>query len=99
MADAGLDLTEARYDYTDDLDLDHLIGGVYSALPTQRLPPPDQRTAFADQIRRAVARTDRSPSPSACGCCSADGRSREDPIMTDAPAPHPQPPQRLVRSW
>jgi hypothetical protein len=55
MADAGLDLTEARYDYTDDLDLDHLIGGVYSALPTQRLPPPDQRTAFADQIRRAVA--------------------------------------------
>jgi trans-aconitate methyltransferase len=55
MTDAGLDVTETRYDYTDELDLDHLVGGVYSALPAQRLPPPDQRIAFADQIRRAVA--------------------------------------------
>ena len=55
MAQAGLDVTEARYDYTGELDLDHLVGGIYSALPAQRLPPPDQRTAFADQIRRAVA--------------------------------------------
>lgn len=55
MTEAGLDVTEASYAYTDDLDLDHLIGGVYSALPAQKLPPPDQRTAFADQIRRAVA--------------------------------------------
>ena len=55
MAEAGLDVTETRFDYTDELDLDHLVGGVYSALPAQRLPPPAQRTAFADQIRRAVA--------------------------------------------
>jgi trans-aconitate methyltransferase len=55
MAEAGLEVTEARYDYTDELDLDQLVGGVYSALSVQRLPPPDQRTAFADQIRRAVA--------------------------------------------
>jgi hypothetical protein len=55
MTEAGLDVTETRYDYTDELDLDHLVGGVYSALPAQRLPPPDQRTPFADQIRRAVA--------------------------------------------
>ena len=55
MAEAGLDVTEARYDYTDELDLDHLVGGVYSALPAQRLPPPGQRAAFADQIRRALA--------------------------------------------
>jgi ubiquinone/menaquinone biosynthesis C-methylase UbiE len=55
MAKAGLDVTETRYDYTDELDLDHLVGGVYSALPAHRLPPPDQRAAFADQIRRAVA--------------------------------------------
>jgi trans-aconitate methyltransferase len=54
MTEAGLDVTETRYDYTDELDLDHLVGGVYSALPAQRLPPPDQRTAFADQIRCAV---------------------------------------------
>jgi len=55
MTEAGLGVTETRYDYTDELDFDHLAGGVYSALPTQRLPPPDQRTAFAAQIRRAVA--------------------------------------------
>jgi SAM-dependent methyltransferase len=55
MADAGLEVTATRYDYTDELDLDRLIGGVYSALPAHRLPPPSQRPAFADQIRRAVA--------------------------------------------
>jgi trans-aconitate methyltransferase len=54
MAEAGLDVTETRYGYTDELDLDRLVGGVYSALPAQRLPPSDQRAAFADQIRRAV---------------------------------------------
>ena len=54
MTEAGLDVTETRYEYTDELDLDHVVGGVYSALPVQRLPPPDQRTAFADQIRLAV---------------------------------------------
>ena len=59
MTEAGLDVTEARYDYTDELDLDRLVGGVYSALPAERLPPPDQRAAFADQIRRAVA--ERAP--------------------------------------
>jgi trans-aconitate methyltransferase len=55
MTGAGLDVTETRYDYTSELDLDHLVGGLYSAIPAQRLPPLDQRTAFADQIRRAVA--------------------------------------------
>ena len=54
MTEAGLDVTETRYVYTDVLDLDRLIGGVYSALPLHRLPPRDQRTAFADQIRSAV---------------------------------------------
>jgi SAM-dependent methyltransferase len=54
MTEAGLDVTETRYDYTDELDLDHLVGSLYSAIPAQRLPPLDQRTAFADQIRRAV---------------------------------------------
>jgi len=55
MTEAGLDVTETCYDYTDELDLDRLIGALCSALPANRLPPPDQRTAFADQIRRAVA--------------------------------------------
>ena len=55
MTDAGLGVTETCYDYTSDLDLDHLVGSLYSAIPAQQLPPPDLRTAFADQIRRAVA--------------------------------------------
>jgi trans-aconitate methyltransferase len=55
MTEARLSVTETRYDYTDELDLDRLVGGVYSALPAQKLPPPDQRPAFAGQIRRAVA--------------------------------------------
>jgi hypothetical protein len=55
MAEAGLGVTEIRYDYADELDFDRLVGGIYSALPAQRLPPPAQRTAFTDQIYRAVA--------------------------------------------
>jgi len=55
MTGAGLDVTETSYDYTDELDFEHLIGGIYSALPASKLPPPDQRAAFADQIRSAVA--------------------------------------------
>jgi ubiquinone/menaquinone biosynthesis C-methylase UbiE len=55
MTEAGLDVAESRYEYTDELDLDRIVGGVYSALPAERLPPPDQRAAFAAQIREAVA--------------------------------------------
>jgi ubiquinone/menaquinone biosynthesis C-methylase UbiE len=55
MAEAGIDVTEACYDYTDELDLEQLVGGIYSALPAQRLPPPDERAAFAAQIHHAVA--------------------------------------------
>jgi hypothetical protein len=42
-------------DYVADLDLDQLVGGVYSALGVTRLPAPDQRPAFAGQVRAAVA--------------------------------------------
>ncbi len=36
MTEAGLGVTETRYDCTDELDFDHLVGGVYSALPGRR---------------------------------------------------------------
>lgn len=55
MAQAGLGVSEARYDYTDELDFDYLVGGVYSALSAQRLPPLEQRAAFAAKIHRVVA--------------------------------------------
>lgn len=55
MIEAGFSVTETRFDYTDELDFDHLVGGVYSALSAQRWPAPDQRAAFAAQIHCAVA--------------------------------------------
>lgn len=63
MTAAGFDVTEASFEYADDLDLDHLVGSLYSAVPVQRLPPPDQRAAFAEQVRRAVAPHERFTEP------------------------------------
>ena len=56
MTAAGFEVTETSFEYTDELDLDHLMGGLYSAM---RQPPPDQRAAFAEQVRRAVAPHER----------------------------------------
>ena len=63
MTAAGFGVTGASFEYTDDLDLEHLVGSLYSALPVQRLPPPDQRAAFAEQVRRAVAPHERFAEP------------------------------------
>jgi SAM-dependent methyltransferase len=41
-------------DYTGELDFAALIGGLYSAMPPHRLPPPERRAAFAAHIRDAV---------------------------------------------
>jgi len=60
---AGFEVTDASFEYTDDLDLDQLVGSLYSALPLQRLPPPDQRAVFTEQIRRAVAPHERFTEP------------------------------------
>jgi SAM-dependent methyltransferase len=60
MTAAGFDVTETSFDYTDDLDLDHLVGSLYSAMPP---PPPDQRPAFIEQVRRAVAPQERFTEP------------------------------------
>ncbi len=55
MTGAGFDVTEIIHSYTDELDLDHMVGGIYSALGAQKLPSPDQRADFAAGIGRAVA--------------------------------------------
>lgn len=60
MTAAGLDVTEASFEYTDDLDLGQLVGSLYSAMP---VPPRDQRAAFAEQVRRAVAPHERFTEP------------------------------------
>jgi len=51
---AGLQVSETSIEYTAEMDLDHLIGGVYSALSVDQLPEPDRRADFAEQIRQAL---------------------------------------------
>lgn len=55
LSSAGFDVLSTAVDYDADLDLDQLVGGVYSALGVTRLPAPDQRAAFAGQVRAALA--------------------------------------------
>jgi len=55
LASAGFEVLATSVDHTAELDLQRLVGGVYSALPEARLPAPDQRPAFAAQVRQAVA--------------------------------------------
>ncbi len=55
LAAAGFDVLSTAVDYVADLDLDQIVGGVYSALGEARLPAPDQRGAFAEQVRAALA--------------------------------------------
>jgi SAM-dependent methyltransferase len=45
------------------LTFDQLVGGIYSAMPVDRLPAPDQRPAFAKQLRRAVGPHERFTEP------------------------------------
>ncbi|MEU4392233.1 class I SAM-dependent methyltransferase [Kribbella sp. NPDC023855] len=54
LAAAGFTVSETRYQYSDVLDLDRVIGGVYSALPVNLLPPLEQRSYFAKQVGRAL---------------------------------------------
>lgn len=55
LALAGFDVLATAIDYVAELDLDQLVGGIYSALPVAWLPAPDQRPVFAEQIRKALA--------------------------------------------
>jgi SAM-dependent methyltransferase len=63
LARAGFEVSSAAVDYVAELSLDQIVGGVYSALPVYRLPAPDQRPAFAEQVRAAVGAHDRFSEP------------------------------------
>jgi hypothetical protein len=52
---AGFDVHALCVEYIDELDLDQIVGGIYSAIPVDRLPAPDQRPRFAELVRRALA--------------------------------------------
>lgn len=58
LAAAGYEVSRAAVDYVAELSLDQVVGGVCSALPLDRLPPPEQRPAFADQVRAAIGTHD-----------------------------------------
>jgi hypothetical protein len=48
---AGYDVAATTVDYTDELSPEQIVGGVYSALPVDRLPTQEQREHFADRLR------------------------------------------------
>lgn len=54
LVGAGFEVIESRVDYSDELSLEQVIGGVYSALPVDRLPSPDSRPEFADRVGAAL---------------------------------------------
>ena len=41
-------------DREDVLDVEHVIGNLYSAIPARQLPPPQRRPAFEERIRQAL---------------------------------------------
>ena len=58
LAAAGFEVFATGVDYVASLDLDQLVGGVYSAMGS-RIPDASQRPAFAEQVRAALAPHDR----------------------------------------
>ncbi|WP_433533292.1 class I SAM-dependent methyltransferase [Micromonospora sp. CA-263727] len=51
---AGYDVGATTVDYTAELSLDELVGGVYSVFSVDTLPAPEQRSEFSARIRRAL---------------------------------------------
>ena len=54
MRAAGFEVSEVVSEYRGELDLDHIVGGVYSAMSPDQIPPPDRREAFAEFISQAL---------------------------------------------
>jgi hypothetical protein len=54
LAAAGLVVSEARIEYTDDLDFDHLAGGMLSAFSERTLPLGESRARYLDGMREAL---------------------------------------------
>jgi hypothetical protein len=54
LASAGYQVVEDCVDYEAQLTVDQLVGGVFSALSVDRLPPPESRQEFAAMVHDAV---------------------------------------------
>lgn len=59
LTSAGFEVHQLSVDYTSELNLEQLVGGVYSALSLPQLPPPGERPGFAEQIGDALQPTER----------------------------------------
>jgi SAM-dependent methyltransferase len=59
LESAGYQVAETSVEYEAELTIDQLVGGVFSALPADRLPSPARREEFAAQVRDALRRPDR----------------------------------------
>lgn len=55
LGDAGYDVIRESVDYDDDLTLDEIIGGVFSAASGDKVSSADQREILADNIRQGLA--------------------------------------------
>jgi len=60
---SGFEVSAVAVDYVAELSLDQIVGGIYSATPADRLPAPDLRPAFIEQVRAAVGPDDRFSEP------------------------------------
>lgn len=55
LRQAGYHVTRESIDYDDDLSLDQIIGGVFSAMSPDTVSRPNQRKILANNIRRALS--------------------------------------------
>lgn len=55
LEEAGFsDVRNTAVSYADELTVDHIVGGLCSAIPAHQLPAPALRPAFAERIRQAL---------------------------------------------
>jgi SAM-dependent methyltransferase len=59
LSRAGCDVLSTSIEYVLELSLDEIVGGVFSALPVDRLPAADARPAFFDRVRVALGPHER----------------------------------------
>lgn len=50
----GFEVTTTAVDYSDELELEQIVGGVYSALPVNLLPAPGERSRLAEGIAKVL---------------------------------------------
>ena len=54
LTTAGYAVIESVVSYDAAITVEQMVGGVFSALPVQRLPPPEERQRFTDQVGAAL---------------------------------------------